>query len=140
METHNCDRNSSKVLDGEDEKCAGHVAEVRETERGAEEDIGTRRVVSASIVSTYPQLSLGFNMDGGGHLLSLKVMRVSVRVYPAIARRFFVILVPSSAPRWRAHGSHSIPTRPPSPPIPPPRYYLYRAATRSQGIPRPCVI
>ena len=75
-------------------------------------------------------------MDGAGHLLSLKVMRTSVRVCPAIQPRIFVILVPSSDRRWRAHGSLSIQTRPPSQPTPPHPYSLFKAVPRSQGTPK----
>jgi hypothetical protein len=75
-------------------------------------------------------------MDGAGHLLSLKVMRVSVRACPAIQPRIFVILVPSSDRRWRAHGSLSIQARPPSPPTLPPRYTLSRAVPRSRATQR----
>ena len=71
-------------------------------------------------------------MDGVGHLLSLKVMRVSVRVCPALQPRIFVILVPSSDRRWRAHGSLFIQTRPRSQPTLLPPYTLSRVVPRSQ--------
>jgi hypothetical protein len=74
-------------------------------------------------------------MDGG-HLLSLKVMRTSVRVCPAIQPQIFVILVPSSDRRWRAHGSLSIQTRPPSLPTPPHPYSLFKGVPRFQGTPK----
>ena len=75
-------------------------------------------------------------MDGAGYLLSLKVMRVSVGVCLAIQPRIFVILVPSSDRRWRAHGSLSTQTRPPSRPIPPHPYSLFKVVPRSQGTPK----
>ena len=75
-------------------------------------------------------------MDGAGHLVSLKVMRTSVRVYPATQPRIFVTLVPSSDRRWRAHGSLSIRTRPPSQPTPPHPYSLSKVVPRSQATPK----
>lgn len=132
MEPHNRDGDTSKILDGEDGKCAGDVAEVGERERGVEEGIRKGRV--ASIVQL-PNTTIK-KMDGAGHLLSLKVMRVSVRVCPAHQPRLFVILVPSSDRRWRVHGSLSIQTRPPSRPTLLPQYTLSRAVPRSPATPR----
>ena len=48
----------------------------------------------------------------------------------------FVILVPRSGRRWQAHGSLSTQTRPPSQPIPPHPYSLFKVAPRSMGTPK----
>lgn len=137
MEWRNRDRNTGKVRVGEDGKCAGNVAEVGETERRAKEGFGTGpvkgvRQCHTSSSTTPHHISQPMQMDGAGHLLSLKVMRVSVRVCPAIESRLFVISVPSSDPRWRAHGSLSTPTLPPSQPTLPPPCFLYKVARHSQ--------
>ena len=79
-------------------------------------------------------------MDGPGHLLSLKVMRLSVRVCSNDLPRLFVMFVPSSDPLWLAHGNPSIPVPPHSQPTPRPLYSPYRVVRPSQGIPRHCVI
>jgi hypothetical protein len=50
VETDKRDGDTSKILDGEDGKCAGYVAEVGERERRAEEGISTGRI--ASIITT----------------------------------------------------------------------------------------
>jgi hypothetical protein len=78
-------------------------------------------------------------MDSPGHLLSLKVMRLSVRVCSNDNPRLFVMFVPSSDPLWLVHGSHSIPILPPSQPTPRPQCSPYKVARPSQGIPRPYV-
>jgi hypothetical protein len=142
VEPHNRDGNTSKILDGEDGKGAEDVAEVREREWRAEEGIRKGRVARlcrhCTVHSTLPHLiNIHRKMDGAGHLLSLKVMRVSVRACPAIQPRISVILVPSSDRRWRAHGSLSIQTRPLSQPTPLPPYTLSRVVPRSQATPKP---
>jgi hypothetical protein len=44
VETYKRDGDKSKILDGEDGKCAGYVAEVGERERRAEEGICPGRI------------------------------------------------------------------------------------------------
>jgi hypothetical protein len=77
-------------------------------------------------------------MDGQGHLLSLKVMRVSVRVCLNDRPRLFVMFVPSSDLLWLAHGSPFIPVLPLSQPTLRPLYSPYRAARPSQVTPKHC--
>jgi hypothetical protein len=58
VETHKRDGDKSKVLDGEDGKCAGYAAEVGERERRAEEGISTGGL--ASISYRYCNISGGY--------------------------------------------------------------------------------
>jgi hypothetical protein len=98
--------------------------------------ISTHHTSSYTVTHSDSTSAASNQMDGAGHLLSLKVMRVSVRVCSDIKCRIFVNLVPSSDPRWRAHGYLSIQTRPPSQPTLPPPYSLYKVVPHSQVTPR----
>jgi hypothetical protein len=49
VEAHKRDGDTSKILDGEDGKCSGYVAEVGEREWRAEEGINTGRIVSITV-------------------------------------------------------------------------------------------
>ncbi len=77
-------------------------------------------------------------MDGPGHLLSLKVMRLSVRVCSNNNSRLFVIFVSSSDPLSLVHGNRSTPVPPLFQPTPPRPYSLYRVVPPSQATPRLC--
>lgn len=66
METHKRNRDSSKILDGEDGKWAGYGTEVGEREWRAEEGISTGRIVTVNV-------QVAVILCGGGYLHSTRL-------------------------------------------------------------------